>query len=403
MRSIQELREQRSKLAAEAHDLVKSDDWDKEKSEKVDNLLGGVDDLDAQIVQHQKALDVAAQNQETIDKVSDKRGVSIDEAQNIIDGKKALLNAWMRGGDERVQQEIARNPILNTMSTTTDSEGGYTVPTETATSLIETMAAFGGVRSVANVITTETGAAIDFPTTDETAVTGELVAENASVAAADAVFGVKSIGAYKYSSKDVTIPFELLQDNVVDLESWVIGALAVRLARITNTHYTTGTGSGQPNGVVTAAGSGKVGATGQTLSIIYDDLVDLEHSVDPAYRVRDCRFMMNDASLKVIKKLADTTDRPIWMPGIATGAPDTILGYGYTVNQDMAVMAANAKSILFGDFSKYLIRDTMQVSLFRMTDSVYTKKGQVGFLSFMRTDAELLDSAALKYYANSAT
>jgi HK97 family phage major capsid protein len=402
MSSIQELREQRSKLAAEANDLVNGDVWDKATEEKVDGLLGGVDDLDSQISKHQKVLDVAAQNEQVIEQVSVSRGVSIDEAQNRIEGERILLNAFMRGGEEMVAQEIANNPILNTMSTTTDSEGGYTVPTATANAIIDTMKAYGGMRSVATVITTADGSAIDFPTNDETAVVGELVAENTEVASADASFGIKTIAAWKYSSKDVTVPFELLQDNVVDLESWIVGALGVRLGRITNQHFTTGTGSSQPNGCVTASGEGKVGTTGQTLSVIYDDLVDLYHSVNSLYR-GNALWQMADSSLKVIKKLKDGDSRPLWIPGVASADPDTILGKGYVINDDMATMAANAKSIMFGDFGKYLIRDSMPVSLFRMTDSAYTRKGQVGFLSFMRTDGELLDVAAVKHYKNSAT
>lgn len=405
MPSIQDLREQRSKLAAEAHDLVNGDDWDKSSEEKVDSLLTGVDDLDAQIARHQKVLDIAADDKKSIDTLSLDQGISTDEATVKLNATKLVFDAWLRGGDDGVSAVLANNPqISNVMSTTTDSQGGYTVPTETATRLIETMADYGGVRSVAEVITTSDGSEIQFPTSDETSATGELVAENAAVSDSDPSFGVKSIAAWKYSSKAVAVPFELLEDNVVDLDAWIFRALAVRLARITNTHFTVGTGSSQPNGVVTAAGSGKVGATGQTTSVIYDDFVDLEHSVDPAYRnLGNCTWMMNDGSLKIFKKLKDGNGLPLWMPGIVSGDESTILGYDYTINQDVAVMAANAKSILFGDFSKYLVRDSMNVSMFRMTDSAYTKKGQVGFLAFLRSDGELLDASAVKYYANSAT
>jgi HK97 family phage major capsid protein len=150
-----------------------------------------------------------------------------------------------------------------------------------------------------------------------------------------------------------------------------------------------------------------VGTTGQTLTVIADDLIDLIHSVDPAYRENGvCSFMMNDASLKVIRKLKDTTGRPIFMPGydgLSGPMADSVLGHSVTINQDVAVMAANAKSILFGDFSNYYVRDVMGATLFRFDDSAYIKLGQIGFLMWMRSGGNLLDANAIKYYQNSAS
>ena len=217
-----------------------------------------------------------------------------------------------------------------------------------------------------------------------------------------------TLTTYKFSSKIVAVPFELLQDSAVDMEAFVRTRLATRLGRVQNTYFTTGTGSSQPNGVVTAASSGKVGTTGQTTTVIFDDLVDLVHSVDPAYRaLGNCRFMMNDASLKIIRKLKDSQNRPIFIPGydgLGGAMPDTLFGYPIQINQDVATMAANAKSILFGDFKFYKIRDEMGVTLFRFDDSAYIKLGQIGFLAWVRAGGNLADvGGCIKYYANSAT
>src|SRR5690606_13896646 len=141
--------------------------------------------------------------------------------------------------------------------------------------------AFGGMRLVANVISTSTGAPFDHPTTDGTEEVGEIVGENAEVTDQDLSFGSKMIGAYKYSSKGVAVPFELLQDTGIDLEAFIIRRLAMRLARITNRHFTVGTGVNQPEGIVTAAQVGVTGGAGQTDSVTWEDLVDLIHSVDP--------------------------------------------------------------------------------------------------------------------------
>jgi HK97 family phage major capsid protein len=218
-----------------------------------------------------------------------------------------------------------------------------------------------------------------------------------------------ALNVFKASSKIVAVPFELLQDSTIDIEAFVAGRLATRLGRITNTGYTVGTGSGQPNGIVTAASTGVTAAnsTSQVTAIIYDSIIDLIHSIDPAYRARKCSFMMNDASVKVIRKIKDGQSRPLFVPGyevgVPGGAPDTLCGYPIVVNQDVAVMAANAKSIIFGDLASYYIRDVMEATLFRFTDSAYTKLGQVGFLAWLRTGGNLIDTPAAKLFVNAAS
>jgi len=159
-----------------------------------------------------------------------------------------------------------------------------------------------------------------------------------------------------------------------------------------------------------ASALGKTGTTGQTLTVTYDDLVDLEHSVDPAYRqLPGVGFMMHDTSLRVVRKIKDTQGRPIFVPGYESsnpgGAPDRLLNRSIFINQDMPVMAANAKSILFGAFKKYKARRVMDLTIFRMTDSAFTRAGQVGFVAFNRMGGNLIDisGTTVKHYANSAT
>ena len=115
--------------------------------------------------------------------------------------------------------------------------------------------------------------------------------------------------------------------------------------------------------------------------------------------------MLSDMAVKTVKFLKDSEGRPLWVPGIAVGEPDTILGYRYTVNEFMDAPGANKKPVAFGQLKNYLIRDVMAVTLFRMTDSVYTRKGQVGFLAFSRHDGALMDAsgASVKYLQNAAS
>ena len=397
--SIQSLREERAQQAKTLRNLVDQhpgDQWQETQQQQYDQLVATIDRLDAQITRQQKAFDLEAQNHAAVEQRSEQRGVSLDEAANQLQQEKAIFVAWLRGGINALsyeqQQMVARKAasIQASMGTTVPAEGGYLVPTDVARQLIEAMAAFGGMRQVATVLPTASGNPINYPTTNATAEEGEIVGENQPVGVQDFGFGVKSIGAFKYSSKSVAVPFELLQDAVIDLEAHINQRLAQRIARITNHHFTVGTGVGQPAGIVTAASVGATSAV--ATAITFDELIDLEHSVDPAYRQSGrCRFMFHDSTLKAIKKLKDEQKRPLWLPGVAVREPDTVLGYAYTINQHMPALAASAKAVLFGDFSKYLIRDVMAVSLFRLTDSKYTEKGQVGFLAFSRHDGNLID------------
>jgi HK97 family phage major capsid protein len=409
--SIQALREQRAAKAKELHTLVnvttKDKPWTAENQATYDAGMAEIEALDGQI-KRINDLNAVIAEEAALNQV-------LDVAERVARDNKspavALFAKWLRVGDDGLSAED-RVAIQATMSTTTTTEGGYTVPVEVASSILDALKAYGGMRAVAEIIRTATGADMNFPTSDGTSEVGELLAQNATAAALDLSFGVKALSTYKYSSKSVAVPIELLQDSNADIEAFVRARLVTRLGRITNTHFTVGTGSGQPTGVVTAAGSGKVGTTGQTLTVIHDDLIDLQHSVDPAYRAPgNCRFMMNDASVKVIRKIKDTTGRPIYVPGYENqipgkpgGVPDTLLGDPIQVNQDIAVMAANAKSILYGDFSYYKIRDALDVQLLRFTDSAFALKGQVGFVAMLRSGGNFVDvGGAVKYYQNSAT
>lgn len=401
MKSIQELRERRSVLAKDLHKLVESNPgnkWNSEHQSIYDTSMAEIADIDGEMSRIQAVHERIAEDA--------MRG-NIEDAASRAERKGAgLLAKWLRHGDQGLSADEWKQ-IRATTSTTTGSEGGYTVQTDVAKTIVDALKAFGGMREVATVINTEQGNPINYPTSDGTAETGEIIAENTTATAADPTFGTVALTTYKFSSKVVAVPFELLQDSAVDIEAFVNSRLITRIGRSTNNYFTVGTGTAQPRGVVTAASAGKTGATGQTVTVIYDDLVDLIHSVDPAYRALGrCRFMMNDSSLKVIRKLKDSQNRPIFLPGYDLNGkmPDTILGYEVSINQDVSAMAANAKSILFGDFSYYIIRDVMGATLFRFTDSAYAKLGQVGFLMWARSAGNYVDvGGGVKAYVNSAT
>lgn len=400
--SIQALRERRNALAQEAkHLLAENGDkvWSKEDKSKFDGIADQIEAIDGQVITMQRFIDEEAE-----DNFRDVK--QVDKSNPEAVRRNEAFAKMLRHGDKSLSaEEFAL--IRNTMSTTTGSQGGYSVQSDIASTFINVLKGYQGMRQVSAQITTSDGAPLAFPTSDGTAETGEWIAENTTATGADPTFGTVALNVFKVSSKIVAVPYELLQDSNIDIVAMVRQRLADRIGRISNTGYTVGTGTGQPNGVVTAASVGKTGTTGQTLTVIYDDLVDLIDSIDYAYHGENMKFMFSQTVRRVVRKIKDTSGRPIWTPeydaGIAGGLVDTLLGYGVQLNNDVPVPAANAKSIAFGDFSKYQIRDAMQLTLFRFDDSAYAKLGQVGFLAWARTGGNLLDTGAVKLYQHSAT
>ncbi|MFG3154232.1 phage major capsid protein [Streptomyces sp. NPDC048219] len=316
---------------------------------------------------------------------------------------------WMRDGATELNSE-ERNTLrtgwvdrkeLRAQGVATGAAGGYLVPPEFRAKMVEAQKFYSSMRDVAEVITTDTGADLPWPTNDDTANEGAILSENTQVTEQDVTLGQEELGAYTYTSKLVRVSLQLLNDSGFDLESWLARKLGERIGRAQNRHFTTGTGTNQPEGVQTNAVVGVTGAAGQVDSVTYDDLIDLIHSVDPAYRLGGrAGWMLHDTTLGTARKLKDGQNRPLWEPSVQAGVPDMLLGYRYSVNQNMPTMAADAKSILFGDFfAGYVIRDVQDVQLLRLAER-YADFLQVGFLAFARADGVPQDTAAYRAYRN---
>jgi HK97 family phage major capsid protein len=277
----------------------------------------------------------------------------------------------------------------------TSAAGGYLVPQGFRADIIEKMKAYGAVQQECTVINTDTGATLPWPTNDDTGNVGALLAENTAVSEQDFVFGTAQLGAYKYTSKLVRVSLEFLQDtDWMDAEAWIKGKFAQRLGRIHNQHFTTGTGSSQPQGIVTGAVSGVTAAA--VAAFTADELIDLQHSIDPAYRTEGAKFMLSDTALKQARKLKDSQNRYLFQVSTTGDMPNLLVGSPYVVNQDMAVPATGVKSVLFGDFkSGYVVRFVKAFEMIRLEER-YAEFGQVGFLGFDRADGVVQDNSAYK-------
>lgn len=424
MSKLAQLREARDAKAKKVHEINARTPADQRMpaadAADMDNLLGEIESIDNEIAREQRIANVAGANGPSEEELRNRhtRTPGAHAVPNsalrafLFGGISALsqeqlteLRARQAGGD----QNAAWNLPQAAMSTTTPAEGGFTVAPEFSQSLELAMRAYGAMLGEGTRVRTRSGAQMNVPAADPTAEEGEIVGQNVGAGSGDTTFTNITIDVYRYSSKKIAVPWELIQDSMFDIEAYLQDILAMRVGRIRGKHTTIGTGTNQPRGIAVGAGTGKTGATGQTTSVTYDDLVDLEHSVDPAYRgLPSVGFMMHDSSLARVRKLKDSQNRPIFVPGYEQGnpggAPDRLLNRRIVINQDMPVMAASAKSILFGAFAKYWHREVMDFTLFRFTDSAFTLNGQVGFCAFQRCGGNLVDvGGGVKAYANSPT
>src|SRR5215831_1348635 len=320
-----------------------------------------------------------------------KPGAELD--QEHVDCAKALGIPDLRAGqidipiikDYRKFQREFRD-----LNVTTTSAGKETIPAGFIYNLEQALLAYGGVRQNATVIRTDSGNTLPYPTMNDTSNKGAILAEATSFGTSvDPTFSQLVLGAFKYSSKPIFMSYELTQDSAFDLGALVGDWLGTRIARIQNDHFTTGAGTTLPKGLTVAGTLGKTAAS--MTAFLADELIDLVHSLDPAYRP-NASFMMSDPILAVIRKFKDTTNQYIWNPSYQMGVPDRLLGYRYTVNQSMATaLTTGQKLVLFGDFSKYLIRDVSTIRLVRLTER-YADTDQIAFIAFMRSDGNLLDA-----------
>jgi HK97 family phage major capsid protein len=427
-----ELREKWARLGAEIQtmsDLLKKEDRgfkDSAEREKFHALETEFTKLEDQI----KAVEKAAGIENLLKQVEDGT-VRIDETnidqiraefrlspgerrqrENEKDPHAKNFATYLRMGMERSPGEVHAAlrgfsaGINNAMSTTTGSQGGYLIPQGFSGSLEEAKKWFGGISGTVNKFTTGSGNPFPWPTINDTTNKGRIIGQNVQVVETDLTFGQVTFQAYIGSSDLILIPLALIEDSYFDMEALAARLLGIRLGRLYNLKCTVGTGTGEPTGIVTAAvtaGNVTQLGTGNTASIAYNNLVDLQHSVDPAYRENDSsKWMFSDTMLKLLKKLVDGNNRPLWQPSLTssfqqgaavmTGYKPQILGNEYVVNQDMAIPGASAYSVLFGDMSAFKVREVNGGTTVLVLRERYADSLQLGMTAFQRFDSNLVDA-----------
>ena len=284
--------------------------------------------------------------------------------------------------------------VENALQVGTDSEGGYLVPDEFEHTLVEALEEENFFRSIATVIRTSSGdRKIPVVATKGTA---SWIDEEGAYPESDDSFGQVSIGAYKVATM-LKVSDELLNDSVFDLEAYISKEFGRRIGAKEEEAFFTGDGKGKPTGIFHAAGGASEGVTTAAANITFDDVMDLFYAVKSPYR-KKAVWVLNDTTVKALRKLKDNNGNYIWQPSVQAGQPDMILNRPYHTSAYVPEAAAGAKVMAFGDFSYYWIADRQGRS-FKRLNELFAANGQVGFLASQRVDGKLILSEAVKTMA----
>ena len=393
MNQIQELREKRAKAwdAAKAFldtkrgtdGLLATEDvatYDKMEADVV-NLGKEIDRLERQV-----ALD-AELNKPTADPLTSKpaaNGMDAKSGRASDEYKKAFWNI-MRAKNPRYD-------VVNALQIGTDSEGGYLAPDEFERTLVAALEEENIFRKLAKVIQTSSGdRKIPVVTTHGSA---SWLDEEELIPESDEAFGQTSIGAFKLGTF-IKVSDELLNDSVFDLQSYITSEFARRIGHKEEDAFFVGDAAGKPTGIFHTTGGAQVGVTtaGST-ALTVDEVIDLFYSLKSPYR-RNAVFVMNDATVKAIRKLKDGQGQYLWQPAMTANTPDSILNRPVYTSAYVPTIAAGAKSIAFGDFGYYWIADRQGRS-FKRLNELFATTGQIGFMATQRVDGKLILPEAIK-------
>jgi HK97 family phage major capsid protein len=399
------------KLMRDLHNAAEAEKrgFSTDEQAKYDTARKGLDELRSRIEREEELADTQLRTAQALPGVEGTADDPDAQRAQVRGGKgrdkyDTAFRQYLVGGNQGLNEEQRSLLTERRDLSLTGASGGFTVPQGFQATLMETMRAYGAFLNpgLATILDTDSGNPVPVPLEDDTANSAAIVTEGTALTTStDATFSQMTLGAFTYRAL-VRVSLELLQDSAFDIEAYVSRKLGMRLGRGFNAHASTGTNTGQPQGIFNAtvgASIGHTGATGNATSFSYLAMVALEHSLDPAYR-QSAKWMFGDGILQGLKSQLDTTNRPIWMPDYAVHSqqagqsfPGRVLGYEYTINQDAPAVAANARSVAFGDFSYYMVRRVRNMMLIR-ADQRFIDQGQIGFYLFARMDGKYANPTA---------
>jgi HK97 family phage major capsid protein len=418
---ILELKQQRATVAEQAKLLAKKQELEKrelngEEEQSLDRMMNEIRGFNGQIKAIEQTENIDGMLRDQRDQTHREGGAPPEEQVKAFRSFLKFGHAGMTPEERTAMLPLRgshNSPDFRTgnpQSDVTGNLGEYTVPVGFYARVILALKYFGGMLDAGSfVLETAQGNQLQIPMADDTSQSGAILAENTQVTVQEVTFSQVSLNAYKYTSKAVLIPIELLQDSGVDIEALIVNLMAIRIARILNTHFTSGDGSSKPRGVLLDSPTGITGGTGVAWSgggasgttggFVYNDLVNLKYSVNRLYRI-GAKWMMHDDTLAALLQLKDSNNRPLILDYLTTlqeDEPEKLLGQPIVVNNDMPTLGSvgsplvGNQAVLYGQFSNYWIRRVMSMVMLRLVER-YADFGQVGFIGFMRQDGKMVNA-----------
>lgn len=412
---VERLRERRARVWEQAKQLAdhvaeENRNFSAEEQSTWDTLNAELEALDKRIKSvldgETRAKEAEAQFAKLEGKPSDNRSGWADrdaKASGPASPVAEELRSFLRGERGRYYDVAPAGPVdYRTLTKGVAAAGGNTVPTSFYDRLIAHLIETSGLmQAMPTVLNTAGGETIQVPKTTAHS-SAAIVTEGSAIAASDPAFGQIPLGAYKYGTL-IQVSRELLDDAGVDLEGYLAMQAGRALGNAYGAHAITGTGTGQPRGVVTDATVGVTGGAGVAGKFTADNLIDLHYSVIAPYRASaSCMWMMRDASIAEVRKLKDSNGQYLFQPSLVAGTPDTLLGKPVITDPNVAAVALSAKSVVFGDFSQYFVRFAGGVRFERSDDYAFNTD-LVTFRALLRADGSLVDlTGAVKVFAGNA-
>lgn len=392
MSMILELKEKRAKAWEAAKAFLDSKRTDTgllsaEDAAEYDRMEAEVVSLGKEIdrLERQALLD-AELAKATAEPITNRPNGRIDGDEKTGRASEAYRKAFWNSMRNRMSYEVQ-----NALSIGTDSEGGYLVPDEYEKKLVEALEDEVFFRSLATVIRTSSGdRKIPIVTSKGEAA---WIDEGGQFPESDDSFGQTSIGAYKLATM-IKVSDELLNDSVFSIEQYISKEFGRRIGTKEEEAFFIGDGTGKPTGLFHSTGGAETGVTVANTNITFDDVMDLYYSLRAPYRNKAV-WLLNDSTVKAIRKLKDGNGNYIWQPSVKEGEPDRILNRPYRTSIYVPEIAAGNRVMAFGDYSHYWIADRQGRS-FKRLNELYATTGQVGFLASERVDGKLILSEAVK-------
>ena len=383
---------------AEARELTK------EETVKFDAIYAEQEELRDNVKRIENLENLTKELASKADEVRESAAPAKVEARDAFN---AYLRKGVQGltaGEARAIQELraAGGNFANVSDV--DADGGFLVPENWSDFVSATELFKSDIEKVATVLRTSNGQPFNLPATDDTGVVAAILGQATAVTRKDMEFTNVKFDPFTYSSGLVQVSNQLMSDNAFDLSSFVGNLLAQRLNRGINGSLTTGAGdASNPQGIVTGSSEGKVAASASAVTI--SEVMDLFYSVDASYRnAPGAGFMMNSSTAKAIRVLGfgSSNDFPAYVPSMEAGAPDMLFGKPVYINEDMASIAASAKTVVFGDLKQYYVHEAGGVQILRLTER-FADSLSTGFIGYRRVDGNVVQSSAIKHLVQAAS